>query len=224
MMSLIPLGQLYARVKIFNGSLDKWWLMFPLFLIPPLSFIPMLLMKFGFISDGKGTNPLDYWMYLPIIVKFTLGFLLPIIIDEDSETLTMVVSLVIQLISVMIANLARRYMNCQQNITVDSIGKATIDSTIALGMGEISSFVIPWLPFIGIFISLIELIPVIGQFVDTILWSIGFLGAYVLINMFNQDDLDKFCSTPFTGNLQDRIPFIISLIAIIGTRIFSGLF
>ena len=30
MLGLVPLGQLYARVNIFNGSLDKWWLMFPL--------------------------------------------------------------------------------------------------------------------------------------------------------------------------------------------------
>ena len=49
-MGLIPLGQLWARIFNFNGSLDKWWLMFPLFLIPPFSFIPLILMKMGFVS------------------------------------------------------------------------------------------------------------------------------------------------------------------------------
>ena len=71
-LGLFPLGQLWARIFYFNGSLDKWWLMFPMFLIPPFSFVPLLLMKFGFVADGKGTNPLDYWMLLPIIAKFAV--------------------------------------------------------------------------------------------------------------------------------------------------------
>jgi hypothetical protein len=225
-LGLVPLGQLWARIFYFNGSLDKWWLMFPIFLIPPFSFIPLLLMKFGFVADGKGSNPLDYWMILPIIAKFIIPFIMPYIIDEDSEMLTSIVSLVLQLLTIMSVNLIRRYNNCvppyaPNKITGDSIGKAAIDSTIAFGIGEISAFVIPWLPFVGIVITVLELIPVLGEFVDTILWTLGFVASYVLINMFNQDDMNKFCSTPFTGNLQDRIPFFISVIAIIATRVFN---
>lgn len=221
-LGLVPLGQLWARIFYFNGSLDKWWLMFPMLLIPPFSFIPLLLMKFGFVADGKGANPLDYWMILPIVAKFIIPFIMPYMIDEDSETLTSIVTMILQLLCVMIANLARRQMNCKdQGITVDSIGKAGIDSTIAFGIGDISAFIIPWLPFIGIFISVLEMIPVIGDFVDSILWTLGFVAAYVLINMFNQDNLAKFCSTPFTGNLQDKIPFFICIVAIIGTRLFN---
>ena len=222
-LGLFPLGQLWARIFYFNGSLDKWWLMFPMFLIPPFSFVPLLLMKFGFVADGKGTNPLDYWMLLPIIAKFIIPFIMPFIIDEDSETLTTIVTMVLQLLCIMTANLARRHMNCnQQGITVDSVGKATIDSTIAFGVGDISSFIIPWLPFVGTVISVLEMIPLIGDFVDSILWTIGFVGAYVLINMFNQDNLVKFCSTPFTGNLQDKIPFFVAIVAIVGTRLFDA--
>ncbi len=221
-LGLLPLGQLWARIFYFNGSLDKWWLMFPMLLFPPFSFIPLLMMKFGFVADGKGSNPLDYWMILPIVAKFIIPFIMPYIIDEDSETLTSIVSLILQLLCVIVANLTRRYTNCKnQGITVDSIGKAAIDSTIAFGIGDISAFVIPMLPFVGIFISVLEMIPIIGDFVDTILWSFGFIAAYVLINMFNQDNLSKFCSTPFTGNLQDRIPFFICLVVMIGTRLFN---
>lgn len=222
-LGLVPLGQLWGRIFYFNGSLDKWWMMFPIFLIPPFSFIPLLMMKFGFVADGKGANPLDYWMILPIVAKFIIPFIMPFMIDEDSEMLTSIVTMVLQLLCVMIANLARRHMNCKdQGITVDSIGKASIDSTIAYGIGDISAFAIPWLPFIGIVISVLEMIPVIGDFVDSILWTIGFVGAYVLINMFNQDNLGKFCSTPFTGNLQDKIPFFVAVVAILGTRLFNS--
>jgi len=225
-LGIVPLGQLWARIFYFNGTLDKWWLMFPMLLIPPLSFIPLIMMKFGYIADGKGSNPLDYWMILPIIAKFIIPFIMPFIIDEDSEMLTSIVSLILQLLTILTANLIRRFTNCkppnaQDPITGDSIGKAAIDSTIAFGIGEISAFVIPWLPFVGIFISILEMIPVLGDFVDSILWTLGFVASYVLINMFNQDNMQKFCSTPFTGNLQDRIPFFISVVAIIATRVFN---
>jgi hypothetical protein len=211
-LGLIPLGQLWARIFDFNGSLDKWWLMFPLLLIPPFSFIPMLMMKFGFIADGKGSKPLDSWILVPIITKLVLAFLLPYIVDEDSTFITFIVSLIFQLIATMCANLVRRYKNCNQTITTDSIGKAGIDSTIAMAVGDLSAIIIPWLPFVGMFISILEMIPIIGEYVDSILWIIGFSATYTLINMFNQDDMTKYCSTPFTGNLQDKIPFIISVI------------
>jgi hypothetical protein len=214
-MGLVPLGQLWARIFYFKGSLDKWWLMFPLLLLPPLSFIPLIMMKFGFISNGKGTNPIDKIMLLPIIAKFIIPFILPFIVDEDEHVfLFSLVGFVLQLLTIMIANLTRRYNNCN-DITVDSIGKASMDSVIAYGVADIVSFGIGFVPFIGIFISLLGMIPIVGNFVDQIIWTLGFTGTYVIINMFNQDDIRKYCTTPFTGNTQDKIPFIISIIAII---------
>ena len=85
MLGLVPLGQLYARVNIFNGSLDKWWLMFPLLLFPPLSFIPLIMMKFGLIKDGTGSKPIDNFMLIPIIAKLIIPFILPFIINENSS-------------------------------------------------------------------------------------------------------------------------------------------
>ena len=222
-MGLIPLGQLWARIFTFKGSLDKWWLMFPLLLFPPFSFIPLIMMKFGMISDGKGSNPVDKIMLLPIIAKFIIPFILPFVVDdEEHEFLFSLVSFVLQLLTIMIANLTRRYTNCD-NITVDSIGKSGIDSVIAYGMADITVFAIGFLPFIGIAISVLEMIPIIGDFVDDIIWSLGFAATYIIINMFNQDNMQKYCSTPFSGNLQDKIPFIISVIAIIGLNFVSSL-
>jgi hypothetical protein len=221
-MGLIPLGQLWARIFTFKGSLDKWWLMFPLLLFPPFSFIPLIMMKFGMISDGKGSNPVDKIMLLPIIAKFIIPFILPFVVDdEENEFLFSLVSFVLQLLTIMVANLTRRYTNCN-NITVDSIGKSGIDSVIAYGMADITVFAIGFLPFIGMAISVLEMIPVIGDFVNDIIWSLGFAATYIIINMFNQDNMQKYCSTPFSGNLQDKIPFIISVIAIIGLNFVSS--
>lgn len=213
-LSFIPLGQLWARVFYFKGSLDKWWLMFPLLQFPPFSFIPMILMKLGYVADGKGSDPIDKIMLLPIIAKFVIPWILPYIIDEDGETLYAIVNFILQLLTIMVANMTRRYYTCN-TITVDSIGKAGIDSTIAYSMGELVPFIIGFIPFVGIIVGIIGLIPVIGDFVHEIFWTIGFAASYVLINMFNQDDINNFCSVPFTGNVGDKIPWIISVIILI---------
>jgi len=223
---LVPLGQLWSRIFYFKGSLDKWWMMFPLFLIPPFSFLPLLLMKFGVVANGKGSNPLDYWIILPIIAKFIIPFIMPFVVNEDSKILTLIVSFILQLLTIMTANLINRSNNCkprysQDSVTIDSIGKAGIDSTISFGIGEITAFMMPFLPFIGVAISVLKFIPILGDFVDSIFWLLGFVASYVLINMVNYDSMSKFCSTPFTGNVQDKIPFFVAIVSIITLKIFS---
>ena len=222
-MSLIPLGQLYARVEIFKGSLDKWWLMFPLMLFPPLSFIPLIMMKYNLVADGKGSKPIDYNILIPIIAKLIIPFVLPLVIDEDSTVLYSIVNLVLLLITSMIANLIRRNENCKE-ISTNSIGKAGIDSTIALAGGEITSFAISFVPLIGTVISLLKSIPFIGSIIDQLIWAIGFAGTYVVLNMFNQDNMNKFCSTPFIGNSEDHIPFFVSLAVLIGVTFLKSIF
>ena len=208
-LGLVPLGQLYARVKLFNGSVDKLWLMFPLLLIPPLSFIPLIMMKLGKVI-------------IPIIAKLIIPFILPFVIDEDSNVLYSIVSFILQLITVMITNLIRRKNNCKE-ITTNSIGKATIDSTAAIVMGDLTLHFfefIEYIPIIGILISILREIPFITNIVDTFAWSIGFVGTYIVINMFNQDpNVNKFCATPFTGNTKDKLLFFGSIVVAGGFKI-----
>ena len=71
-LTIIPLGQLYARIFYLKGSLDSKWALFPLFMIPPLQFIPIMMMKLKLIKKGKGGQPYDYFMLIPIILKFVL--------------------------------------------------------------------------------------------------------------------------------------------------------
>lgn len=223
-LGLVPLGQLYARVKIFNGSLDKWWLMFPLLVFPPFSFIPLIMMKYGFVANGTGSTPIDNFMVIPIIAKLIIPFILPFVIDEDSSILYTIVSFILQLLTVMAANLMRRKDNCKE-ITTNSVGKASIDSTIAIAMGELTSFAIGFIPFIGMFVSILKGIPFIGGLVDSLVWSIGFAGTYVVINMFNQHpNINKFCVTPFTGNIEDKMPFLGSLALLIGVNSLKSVF
>lgn len=218
---IIPLGQLWARIFLLNGSLDKWYMMFPLFLFPPLSFIPLIMMKFGFIKPGQGANPIDKIMWLPIIAKFIIPFLLGFIVDEDDHELIFgIVAFVLQLLMIIVANMTRRYLNCD-SVTINSFGKATVDSVIAYGIGDIVPFVMGWLPYVGIVYSIISMIPFIGSFVDSIFWSLGFAATYIVINMFNQYDMSGYCNSPFFGLVRDKIPLIISIIAMIAINLFN---
>ena len=221
-LGLVPAGQLYARIINFNGSLDKWWLMFPPALVAPLSFIPLLLMKFGFIQNGNGSNPIDKMMLLPIIAKFIIPFIMPYLVDVDSRVLTVLVSFIFKLLLVMVCNLYRRYDTCN-TVTNDSIGKAGMDSVIATSAGDILPIAMDYIPIIGMSYSILSMVPIIGEkkILDSIFWTVGFGATYALLNMFNQLDIKKYCTTPFLGNLEDKTPFITTVLVLVGAHGFN---
>jgi len=221
LFSFIPFGQLIARIFYLNGSLDKLWLMFPMLLFFPFSLIPMLLIKFGFVQDGKGADPIDKIMLLPLIARIVALFALNSI-GINSPLLFILINLLINLSTILIANISRRYYNCEkEGITTDSIGKAIIDSTIAYAISEVSPIIISYLPFIGGIYELLGLFTQNGNIIDGIFSNMGFAVSYILINMFNQDNIDQFCNTPFGGNYVDRIAFFISIIVIFLTKIYG---
>jgi hypothetical protein len=225
LFSFIPIGQLLVRIFYLNGSLDKLWLMFPILLMPPFSFIPLILIKLGFVQDGKGSDPIDKIMILPLIARIITLIVLNKL-DMYSSGMFILINLLINIFTIFIANMTRRYYNCDaEGVTFDSFGKAIIDSTIAYAASEATPILITKIPFVGIFISGIKFI--LGLFtknaniIDGIFSNMGFAISYIFINMFNQDDLNKFCNTPFTGNYTDKIPFIISIIVIIIVKIYE---
>jgi hypothetical protein len=226
--SFIPIGQLLVRIFYLKGSLDKLWLMFPILLMPPFSFIPLILIKLGFVQDGKGSDPIDKIMILPLIARIITLIVLNKL-NMYSSGLFILINLLINIFTIFIANMTRRYYNCNaEGITFDSFGKAIIDSTIAYAASEATPILISKIPFVGVFISVLKFI--IGIFtknaniIDGLFSNMGFAISYILINMFNQDDLNKFCNTPFTGNYTDKIPFIISIIVIIIVKIYELIF
>jgi hypothetical protein len=225
LISIIPFGQLWARVFWLHGSLDKAWLMFPFFLIFPFSVIPSLAMYFGFVKKGIGGIPYDNFMWIPIIFKFLLSFLVPIFLeffyDDPSDTTIFIYIFIIQLFIGMIPNLIRTYKLCN-NLPFNSFGKAFVDSTIANGVGELLPFILAWMPFIGFFISIIGMIPVIGEQIENILWSISFFSGYVLVNMVNANNLGKYCNTDFLGrDFMDKFGFFFMLFLTIFIKVFN---
>ncbi len=206
---LVPLGQLYVRVFILNGSLDHSWSLYPLFLFPPLSFIPLLLMYFGVIKKGKGSSPYDNWVWIPVMVKFIIPFILPSLLGNKAS-LYGIISTLVLLLTTYAINIKRHFDNCKEG-TVGTFGKALIDSVTEVGLANVIPKVITYIPLIGTAISILKMMPVIGGIITELLWVIGFIGMYIIMNMFNQDDMSKYCNVPFYGFSSDVIPFILGL-------------
>ena len=72
-MALIPLiGQLIMRVFYLYGSLDYWpFLVIPLFWMPPLSLVPILLGKYNVIK--KKTGNLYAFIGIVLVAMIVLG-------------------------------------------------------------------------------------------------------------------------------------------------------
>ena len=221
----VPLGQLYGRIFYLNGSLDKPWFLLPIFWIFPTSVIPALFMKFGWIKRGEGTTPpYDYFMLIPMITKMIGGF----IVDNyfDDGLLASVLPFIIQLVATTIPHVLKSFKWCSNTGTLDGIKwesiksnlltKAFIDGVIENGVADITPVVISFLPFIGIVVTVIEYIPIIGPLAEHVMWCICYAGAYMVLNMYNGRDRNAFCNIPEFGTTSDRsaaiILFIISCV------------
>ena len=225
LIAVIPLGQLWARIFWLDGSLDKAWLLFPLFLIFPFSILPSLTMYFGFVKKGIGGKPYDNFMWIPIIFKFLLSFLIPkfleLFYDDPSDTTIFIYIFIIQLFIGMIPNLIRTYNVCN-NLPFNSFGKAFVDSTIANGVGELLPFILGWMPFIGFFLTIIGKIPVIGEQIENILWGVSFAFGYIFVNMVNANNLGKYCNTDFFGrDFMDKFGFFFMLFLTLLIKVFN---
>ena len=197
-VTLIPLSQLYGRIVWLNGSLDKWWTLIPIFWFPPFSIVPAGLMYTGMMEPGKGGKPYNMFMLIPIIAKFVLAFFIPRILrlftKHPSNSLTFFISFFLQLIMTMIPNLSNRMEACD-SFTVNSFGKAFVDGSIANAVGELLPILMRFVPFMGIFVRVLSMIPVIGGMMD----SVGYGGTAILLNMINTIDIASYCASDFLG-------------------------
>ena len=190
---LIPIiGQLIARIEYFKGSLDKSWLLInPLFIFPPFSLIPLILMKFDKIADGQGEKPYDIYIILSKI-------------DLDGNK-KIGIELLIQIFSIMIPFIIRYYNNCKK-ITFKEILNSSLWSIILSIFFILSPFIVnngldllAHIPIVGIFIQIIKIIVNIPYlagktFGDDITGSLFLFFAYTIINMYLQKNINTYCN------------------------------
>ena len=228
---LIPFAPLYARIVDFNGSLDHIWTLFPLFNVFPFSIVPILMMAYGKIKKGKGGKPYDHLIWIPIVLRFIIS-----LIGGLSDKIALkILCVILGIISIMVPNLMRRNNICKEKekdkdnkeisynfMDTKQIYKSFVDSLFETGFGEIFTVLIIFVPFIGIFFRIIGMIPVISTFINDIIWCFGFICGYIIINMFNQDDMKDMCYPDKFNNANDIIRLVFGSLFLMGTSIFSA--
>lgn len=175
LVGLIPGGQLYARVFLLDCSLDKMWLLFPIFFFPPFSFIFAIMMKMGKIAKGKCGKPYDWNMLIPIITRFVILIFSSFLIDYITENsivkfILLITTVVIQFISVAIPFGIRIYKECK-NICLNNISKIITDTIIVATFAQIA------------------------ELFGEPLYAIGYVIAYVLLNIYNQPKMEEYCKS-----------------------------
>ena len=198
-LGLIPLGQLWARIFKLNGSLDHKWSMLPFFMVPPLQFIPIFMMKFGMFKKGKGGKPYDWSMIIPIIAKFFIS----IFVEKFDFPMWVIVDVIMNFVSIAIPYFMRTNKLCKKLNKVNVINTIT-QTAITQAAVNLFTFLISFVPIIGIMFSLVEMIPHVGPLLP---WTIGYSTSYLVMNMLNGDEQKLFC----TKNRYKMLYIIVSL-------------
>ena len=201
--SIVPMGQLLARVKYLGGSLDKWYLLFLFF--PPFSFIPMILMKYGIIKKDKKKSLYDNSILFPFVMKLIFPIILPLFINNnESPVLFQSILTGTFILSLFITNMYRRVVLCG-SMTTDSIGKALIDSIFMEATSRSLPYIFEYIPLIGTVIRIVKRLPNVDAAYMNVASSASVVMGYLMVNLFNQTNVKKFCKKNFYGNTSDKI-------------------
>ena len=184
--------QLYLRIIKLNGSLDKPWLLMPLFLMFPLSLIPTLMIHWNYLKKGAGTPVYDKWMYIPIIFYVLYNIFLEYL-DSDFDMLFRLCGL---FISILIPYFIRESNNCKE-LKLNQYANILSNSALVLGISYMCLPIVEilgYVPIVGLFFSLLGMIRDIPMIGETLLWSIFYIPTYIIINMFNyKNGIQLYC-------------------------------
>jgi hypothetical protein len=217
-MIFVPLGQLWARILWLDGSLDKSWMLLPFFWIPPLSAVPAFAAYFNYIKPGSGGEPpYDWYMLIPIIAKLLLGFFASSLIENYGVS-----ALLLQLGLTSLPHILRTLRGCKEKsfaFTGIHFLKAFIDGSIENGIADILSTVLQFVPFFGLFLSILKMIPVLGNITNEFIWILGYVASYVIINMVNQSvnfnkqicNLKSFDDIAISDKITVLVAWVVSL-------------
>jgi hypothetical protein len=223
---IIPGGQLYARAVWLDGSLDKLWLLIPIFLFPPFGLVFSIMIKMGKIAKGQGGKPYDWFMLIPIIAKILIALyfsnFLSYFIEEPSDNTILIYSVIVQVIVNMIPFLIRMITKCP-SFSFNMIGKSFVDSIFTNFGGIILPIMLAYVPYLGKILEGLSFIPGVGEKINITIWSIGYLFTYLIINMINGDNITKYCDSGFFGkNGFETILFLITIVLTIIINIYKS--
>lgn len=163
-------GQLIARFMILNGSLDQPWLF--LFGIPPLTLVPAFAMMFSFIKPTKGGLPWDSMVWLPI-----MGTVMGNVIARGHKS-RHVFRLILSFGSFVLAYWYKTTKLCKSGYDED---KVKLDAIISYMFVIIFALILPYIPYIGRVISMIQaVVPQSDLFIQALAVFLVYVGTNIV--------------------------------------------
>ena len=192
--SLIPFGQLWTRIFDYNGTIDMWWFFIPLFMLPPLQIIPVILLYYGYIKDGNGGAVYDNYVWIPIVTKIILTIVGGMVSDEYAFIVN-VLSTIILLISISITKYLHANSSCTDITTTGTkIETIIMDAIFENGVAGIFYVMISFIPPLKMILMVLANIPVIKDIIMIGPWIFGYIFIYITQNMFGHSNMDSFCN------------------------------
>ena len=198
-------GQLIARMKYLNGSLDKWWLLFPMLTVYPFSIVPTAMIVLNEIKPGVD-DELPYDGFLRTVML--LGVTFPALnLLFDTTWLFPLYSLYTLGSWFFIFSMRDKKKCLKSRGREDGfqLGKflksASIGSVAFIILKIYLDLFGDSIPLIGMVIGKIGDIPLLG---DMFIHSLAAASTYILVNMLNNTPR----STPLKPPL-NRVPKLI---------------
>jgi hypothetical protein len=191
-----PLGQLFARALYLNGSLDKWWLLIPIFASPPFSIIALILLISGYVAQGQGANPLDYYLLITFIGTIIVPLLFTVI-GINKNWLGSIMQTLLVFGVVAIPMFIRNMNQCQSVTSTNNLSNTIFYASIAHLVGIVFKVVM------GVIIDytpagwVVGMLPG-GEYIrDALLYGMGVTTAVLGTNMVQATNLQSFCSNSY---------------------------
>jgi hypothetical protein len=137
-------------------------------------------------------------------------------ITEDYGIFASFILLLIQLAVSSVPHIIRLVRNCpNKTMTFGYLIKSVVDVSIENGVGDLLPTILQFVPFIGMFVSIIESLPILGGIASEVIYAIGYIGTYVIVNMLNGYDFNRQCNIRSISDLatSDRIASMVGMIA-----------
>lgn len=166
-------GQLYARLVLLGGSLDKPWLF--LFSIPPLTVVPTIMILFKQIEEIKGGDAIDTYVFVPIILNILVSLFV------GSDPILKSLKLITILASFYWIFWYKATKICGEK-DMPNTNKIILDSTICYIVILILVASMEYIPYIG---NVYGILKNIFPKADLIIETIFIIICYVITNMIN---------------------------------------
>ena len=221
-LSVLPFGQFFGRVFYLNGSLDKWWLLIPIFYIFPFCLVPVIMILLGLVKKGKGGKPYDKYIYVPMVmiaitklISFTrLGNYRAVKLISALLIFGSITLILLYRRNKLIKDTSKKEDNCDSTYSPKVITNTIVDS---LGLYIITLFLLLIVKFIIFVVMLrsgkIRANSIANKAIDLLLFPLALWCVYVFNNMMNQNNIKDVCNPKWFYESKFKIVlFVFSII------------